>query len=232
MQLRLPHAWTVATGVGFAVAFPVFLLFNQTALWGFRTALDVLFVMPDPGPIVDDPNRQIPTALQAARDPFYLGGFVVFGLAVSAAQLAVLRQRVRAAAWLATGGLGFLGVGLALLWPLSAVRAGNIPGPVEPFTIVLLGGGLTGILQSQYLRRRGLLRGAWVGRWLLGLVIGCGASLAVFLALGVLGLLLPGLNPRWGGTMAIFGLVVGLAAGAATSSRNGEVLRSGSSAAA
>lgn len=92
---------------------------------------------------------------------------------------------VRRAAWslLAAGGftviLGFEAVRPGLV-------AGGHPAPIEPVMIALGGGGLAGLLQWLYLRRRSVDGTRWLGFWIGGLAAGLVAAIVALTLVGPL----------------------------------------------
>ncbi|MEZ4584831.1 MAG: hypothetical protein R2909_00315 [Gemmatimonadales bacterium] len=112
--------------------------------------------------------------------------------------------------WILAGPLGFVGP-LLVIWALTSIW-GDIPGPVEPFTIV--GGGLIGVgsLQWWSLRRRGVSSGRWLALWCLGLPLGMAAFMLVYT---VVDSVLPG-SIGWAAEVGLIGFAIGSVAAAAS----------------
>jgi hypothetical protein len=118
--------------------------------------------------------------------------------------------------WILAGPIGFIAISL-LIWPITAVW-GNIPGPVEPFTIV--GGGLlmTAFLQWLSLRRRDIAATRWLILWLAGLPLGMVVFMLAYTLLDAV--ILPGseYSIGWAGEVALIGFFIGGTAGAISGS--------------
>ena len=108
-------------------------------------------------------------------------GLPLAGAMFSAAQTVALKgSGIRFWRWILAGPIGFL-VPLLIVWPLTGIW-GDIPGPVEPLTIV--GGGLVGTAAAQWImavkkdRKDGF---KWLALWSIGLALGMLAYLASYL---------------------------------------------------
>jgi hypothetical protein len=111
------------------------------------------------------------------------------------------RSAVDLRLWVLAGPLGFI-VPVLLIWPFTAIW-GDIPGPVEPFTIV--GGGLIGMACFQWysLRRKGIGSKRWLFLWISGLPLGMIAFMGTYL---LLDLVLP---ISWAAEVGLIGFATG-----------------------
>ena len=93
-----------------------------------------------------------------------------------------------------------------VIWPLIYLGIwGNIPGPVEPLTLLIGGGSLAGVAQFTLLRRQNVNASKWLGFWILGLVLSVIPTALVFTLLaGPLGV-----TPSWPVEVGLTGLLVG-----------------------
>ncbi len=206
MKISRVPGWTAACAIGFGLGFPAHILLEQMAGGvDFRTTMHLVF-----GP-VEDPVAMV----VSLRDSFYTGsilGLLTFGTILGVAQGMALRGRLpRITPWVLSGPVGFLAVTIVAVWPLHAsIGWGKIAGPVEPIVITLGGGSLVAVLQWLYLRRLGFRASRWLGRWVGGLAVSQLIAIPLFIFLeDVLGLLIP-----WGLGLTIFGVLLGIVAGA------------------
>ena len=135
-------------------------------------------------------------------------GLPLAGAVVSSCQAWALRGRLsRLWQWILCGPAGFA-VMILVIWPFTAIW-GDIPGPVEPFTIV--GGGLlvTAILQWWFLRRRGIAAKRWLILWVAGLPLGIVVFMLAYTLLDAV--VFPGseYSIGWAGEVALIGLFIG-----------------------
>lgn len=136
-------------------------------------------------------------------------GLPLAGVVFSTFQATALRHSsVPLRSWILTGPVGFVLPAL-LIWPFTAVW-GDIPGPVEPFTIV--GGALvgTGVLQWLTLRRKGMRSVRWLVLWILGIPFGMVAFAAAYVVLDLV------VDINWAAEVGLIGFGIGSCAAAAS----------------
>ncbi len=134
-------------------------------------------------------------------------GLPLAGAILSSCQAFVLRDLLpHVRTWVLAGPLGFAVV-ILLIWPFTAIW-GDIPGPVEPFTIV--GGGLltTAIIQWLSLRRQGIAATRWLVLWIVGLPLGMVVFMGIYMLIDLVG------SVVWAGEIALIGFCVGATAAA------------------
>ena len=142
-----------------------------------------------------------------AERVFLLGlvlGLPLGGTIFASFQAWVLRGSLRRPwLWVSCGAAGFL-VPILVIWPLRAIW-GDIPGPVEPFTVA--GGGMlgVGILQWWLLRRQGVDARRWLALWIVGLPLG----MVVFVIVVGAAKLVVGAWPPWPLEIALYGVFIG-----------------------
>jgi hypothetical protein len=185
--------WAVANAIGMSIAFLAFIQTLMFLTFGLDFELHwsaEMIESLDPA----EAERLLRTGLAL--------GLPLAGAILTCSQVLAMRRRLpHVRAWVLAGPLGFTGITL-LIWPFTAIW-GDIPGPVEPFTIV--GGGLmmTGILQWLSLRRQGIRATRWLFLWLAGMPLG----MVVFMGLYLLvALVIP---VSWAGEVALIGFSVG-----------------------
>jgi hypothetical protein len=195
--------WTLANALGMALGFLTFIQTLNFIGFGFE---------------FESHWSEAAIEAWAAAHPanaervFRLGlmlGLPLAGTIFTACQAWVLRGDLRRPwLWVSCGAAGFL-VPILVIWPLTAIW-GDIPGPVEPFTIV--GGGLLGvaILQWLLLRRRGVYVTRWLVLWIVGLPLG----MVVFVVVVGAAKLLIGAWPPWPLEIALYGVFIGGSAAA------------------
>lgn len=190
---RLVARWTITNAIGMSLAF---LAFIQTLMFlAFGLSFELHW------------SSELVGSLEAAEAERLLRigllvGFPLAGAIFTSCQVLAVRDFLpRARTWILTGPLGFATV-ILLIWPFTAIW-GDIPGPVEPFTIV--GGGLlmTGILQWLSLRRQDVPATRWLLLWLAGLPLG----MVVFM--GLYSLLDLVMSVSWAGEVALIGFSLG-----------------------
>lgn len=190
--------WTLANGIGMALGF---LAFIQTLMFlGFGLDFGSHWSVADVEALEstigsDSMERLLRLGL--------VTGLPLAGLLFATSQAWVLRRFLpRLWFWVLTGPAGFAAM-ILVIWPFTAIW-GDIPGPVEPLTIV--GGGMlaTGVLQWLLLRRRGVHATRWLTLWLLGLPLGMLVTTAVIVGAGeTVG------YPPWPLEVALIGFFVG-----------------------
>lgn len=188
----MPWTWILANGIGMSLGFLVFietLMFLGFGL-DFASHWSVAAV----------------EGLEGAERLLRIGlviGLPLAGAVFAASQAWALRGRLsRLWQWVLCGPAGFAAM-ILVVWPFTAIW-GDIPGPVEPFTIV--GGGLlmTGVLQWLLLRRRGVDARRWLLLWIAGLPLGMVVTAAVIYGAGeVVG------YPPWPLEIGLVGFLIG-----------------------
>lgn len=135
-------------------------------------------------------------------------GLPLAGVVVAGCQAWALRGRLSHLwQWILCAPAGF-GAMILVIWPFTAIW-GDIPGPVEPFTIV--GGGLlvAGTFQWLLLRRRGVHATKWLVLWILGLPLGMIVFILAYTLLDTV--IAPGepYSISWAGEVALIGFSIG-----------------------
>lgn len=211
MKPRPQIAWILANALGMSLGFLVFIETLMFLSFGF-----------------DFENHWSEAAVRGLEDAERLlriglvSGLPLAGAVLAASQAWALRGRLSSRwQWVLCGPAGFAAM-ILVIWPFTAIW-GDIPGPVEPLTIV--GGGLltTGVLQWLLLRRRGIDATRWLTLWIVGLPLGMVVTAAVIYGAGeVVG------YPPWPLEVALIGFFLGGSAaalsGRAMLARNRQVL--------
>lgn len=183
--------WVFLNGIGMALAFLTFL----HVLFALAFGLD--FERYWSQSAVED--------LENAEQVMRLGlviGLPLAGAVFTSVQATFLRRyAVDLRSWILAGPLGFV-LPLLVIWPLTAIW-GDIPGPVEPFTIVA--GGLVGTAVFQWLalRRRGIESKRWLILWCVGLPLGMVAFMLGYLLLDTVA------SIGWAAEVALIGFAIG-----------------------
>lgn len=129
----------------------------------------------------------------------------LWGVILGLAQARVLKAVVPIVPWILATAMGFSGA-VVVIWPLIYLEMwGNIPGPVEPMTLLIGGGSLAGVAQFTLLRRQKVNAGKWLGFWILGLVLSIIPLAVVFTLLARMGV-----TPSWPVEVALTGSLVGV----------------------
>ncbi len=183
--------WVAANALGFGLGFVAVLQAGMLIDFGFDWKMHWRWIEQPPN--------------QGAFE--YLSVFVSMlagGTVVGSAQALSLRsQTIPSRQWILSAVAGFGAIAIAVDWPLIAAGLlGVIPGPVEPIIVVIGGGGATGVVQYAMLRRRGVAAPKWLARWIVRLVAGFVATIAVMLSLEALDTSLP-----WATDVFVGGLV-------------------------
>lgn len=186
--------WILANGIGMALGFLAFL----HVLFALAFGLDFeLYWSETAVEEVENAERLLRLGLAV--------GLPLAGVIFTSCQAIVLRRSpVDLRAWILSGPIGF-GAVLLFIWPLTSIW-GDIPGPVEPFTIV--GGGLlaVGVLQWLTLRRGGMNRARWLALWILGLPLGMVVFMGVYLVIDLV------VTVGWAGEVTLIGFSIGSSA--------------------
>ena len=183
-------------GVGMALAFLTFLLVLFALALGFE--FDLYWS--------EAAVEEVENAEQLLRVGLAIG-LPLSGLVFSSSQAtALLRSAVPLRPWVLAGPIGFILPSL-LIWPFTAIW-GDIPGPVEPFTIV--GGALLGtaVLQWLSLRRTGLQPIRWLILWILGLPVGMVAFAILYVLIDAF------IDVGWAAEVILIGFAIGSCAAA------------------
>lgn len=202
MKERFLAKWILANGTGMAL--------------GFWTFLHLLFAIAFG---LDFEKYWSETAVEGIENAEQLLrwgaaiGLPLAGAVFTSIQAPFLRNSsVGLRWWILAGPAGFV-VPLLVIWPLTSVW-GDIPGPVEPFTIV--GGGLVGVAALQWwsLRRNGVTSKRWLFLWCLGLPLGMIAFMLGYILLDAV--ILPGSESSigWAWEVGLIGFAIGSVAAA------------------
>lgn len=188
--------WILASGTGMALGFLAFLY--VLFFLGFGFDFD-LYWSETAVESIEDPERLLRLGLVI--------GLPLAGAIFTSFQAVVLRNSsVDLRLWILAGPAGFI-LPLLFIWPFVAIW-GDIPGPVEPFTIV--GGGLIGTAVFQWwsLYRRGMESKRWLILWVIGLPLGMVASGVAYYLIGLV-------SPvGWAAQVGLIGFAVGSCAAA------------------
>lgn len=187
--------WILANGLGMALGFLAFL--NIVFFVAFGLQFDLYWT---------EPQDDLQNAEQLLRRALVLG-LPLAGAILTSFQAIVLRDySIDLRSWILMGPIGFV-VPLILIWPFTAIW-GDIPGPVEPFTIV--GGGLIGTAVFQWwtLRRKGAGSKRWVLLWSAGLPLGVVTFMVAYTVIDRM-------HPMsWAGEVGLIGFAMGSTAAA------------------
>ena len=202
-ERRLLVRWTVANATGMALAL---LTVVQTVMFmGFGFDFDLHW-----SEEATESIREVMGPEQAERllRISLAIGLPLAGVVVASCQAWALRGRLfRLWQWIPCAPLGFAAM-ILVIWPLTAIW-GDIPGPVEPFTIV--GGGLlaSAVLQWLLLRRRGIDATRWLVLWIVGLPLGMIVFMLAYPLLDAA--IAPGeqYSIPWPGEVALIGFSIG-----------------------
>lgn len=154
MTTRSRSAWVTACAIGFAIGFPIFLVFTE-AIFG--------------------------TSTRARGLVGHLLGLALFGAVVGTCQALVLRNITNARRWVIAGALGFALVTL-IIFPLYFFGLWPTPLPIEPLVITLCAGTFAGGLQWQSEGRAPAVW-RWLKFWIVGLAAGVAVGAMVMPAL-------------------------------------------------
>lgn len=188
--------WSLLNGIAMALAFLTFL----HVLFALAFGLDFGRYWSESA--VED--------LENAERTLRLGlaiGLPLAGAVFTSIQATFLRRyAVGLRSWILAGPIGFVLPAL-VIWPLTAIW-GDIPGPVEPFTIVA--GGLVGtaVLQWLALRRSGMESKRWLILWCVGLPLGMVAFMLAYLLLDTV------VSIGWAAEVGLIGFAIGACAAA------------------
>ena len=152
--------WILCSGVGMSL--------------GFMTFMNFLFCLAFGMDFDNYWSAEATESIDNAEQLLRIGlavGLPLAGAVFATAQTLALRDfSIRYWQWILAGPVGFL-VPLLIIWPLTSIW-GDIPGPVEPLTIV--GGGLMGTAAIQWwtVRKGGKSAFKWLVLWGVGLLLG------------------------------------------------------------
>jgi hypothetical protein len=183
--------WILANGTGMALGFLIFINILFFLAFGFE--FERYWIDPSEGGL-ENPEQILRRGLVI--------GLPLAGTILTSLQAALLRRfAVDLRLWVLAGPLGFI-VPVLLIWPFTAIW-GDIPGPVEPFTIV--GGGLIGMALFQWysLYRKGIGSKRWLFLWISGLPIGMIAFMGTYLLIDLV------LSIGWAAEVGLIGFATG-----------------------
>jgi hypothetical protein len=194
--------WTIANATGMALGFLAFIQILMFLAFGLDFGLHWS------SEVVDKWAAENPEDAERLLRIGLVAGLPLAGAVVSSSQAWALRGRLsRLWQWILCGPAGFA-VMILVIWPFTAIW-GDLPGPVEPFTIV--GGGLlvTAILQWWFLRRQGIAAKRWLVLWVAGLPLGIVVFMLAYTVLDAV--IFPGAENSiaWAGEVALIGLFIG-----------------------
>ena len=198
--------WIIASGTGMALGFLTFI--NVLMVLGFGLNFDLWW---SEAAVEGFEEGEAERLLRVGL----IIGLPLAGVIFTSCQAAVLRDSsVNLRFWILAGPLGFV-LPLLIIWPLTAIW-GDIPGPVEPLTIV--GGGLIGtaVLQWWSLYRDGMESKRWLVLWVVGLPLGIAAYMVTYTIIDMVA------SVSWAGEVALIGFAVG---GGAAALSGGALLR-------
>lgn len=143
---------------------------------GFLTFLNVLFFLAFGLEFENYWSDEATESIEKERAEYLLRVGLAIGLPLAGAiftvsqTLALRNFGIRYLYWILAGPIGFM-VPMAIIFPITSIW-GDIPGPVEPLTIV--GGGLIGTAAVQWIAVRKGRKGGfkWLLLWSIGLVLG------------------------------------------------------------
>jgi len=194
--------WTIANAIGMSLGF---LAFIETLMF---LAFGLDFGRHWSSEAVGNLATENPEHAERLLRIGLVVGLPLAGAIFTSCQALIGRDLLRPVrTWILAGPLGFAAV-IVLIWPFTAIW-GDIPGPVEPFTIV--GGGLlvTAMLQWWSLRRRDIAATQWLVLWLAGLPLGMVVFILAYAFVDAV--ILPGseYSIAWAAEVALIGFVVG-----------------------
>lgn len=196
VERRVLARWTLANAIGMSLGF---LAFIQTLMFlGFGLDLGMHWS----SEAVENLGTEDPEYAERLLRIGLVVGLPLAGTILTSCQAFVVRRLLpRVRTWILAGPLGFSAV-ILLIWPLTAIW-GDIPGPVEPFTIV--GGGLltTAVVQWSYLRRHDIAATRWLVLWLAGLPLGMVVFMGVYMLVDLV------VSVGWAAEVALIGFLVG-----------------------
>lgn len=188
--------WVLANAIGMSLGF---LAFVQTLMF-LAFGLDFGRHWSSEG--VEHLTAENPEYVERLLRIGLVVGLPLAGAIFTSCQALILRRLLPSVrTWILAGPLGFATV-ILLIWPFTAIW-GDLPGPVEPFTIV--GGGLltTAVIQWFSLRRRGIAATRWLVLWLVGLPLGMVVFMGIYMLMDLV------VSVGWAGEVALIGFCVG-----------------------
>ena len=188
--------WILASGTGMALGFLTFL----NVLFALAFGLEFELYWSDTAVEgIEDAERLLRLGL--------IIGLPLAGAIFTSFQAVVLRNSsINLRSWILAGPFGFL-LPLLFVWPFTAIW-GDIPGPVEPFTIV--GGGLIGTAVFQWwsLYRNGMESKRWLILWVIGLPLGMVAFMVAYTLIDMV------FSVGWAAEVGLIGFAIGSCAAA------------------
>lgn len=203
MNAKQPFVpWTFANAIAMSLGF---LAFIQTLMF---LSFGLNFELHWSSDMAQSFQSENPEAAEKLLRVGLAVGLPLAGVILTSCQaLVVHRLLPGVGTWILAGPLGFAAV-MLLIWPFTAIW-GNIPGPVEPFTIV--GGGLlmTGVIQWWHLRRLDISATRWLILWLAGLPLGMVVFMLIYTLLDSVVFPESGYSIGWVGEVALIGFFIG-----------------------
>lgn len=189
MFSRTRKGWAAACCIGFGTLFVAFTLgrllgsFSWASDWPDVTTLSSM----DPATGFGGANPEIAAEMYRGNAIYHFVHLTVFGGVIGWLQTRALRTpEIRTLPWVALTALGF-----ASLFVFEALRPGIVtgghPAPAEPLLIGIGGGGLAGLFQWMYLRRKDIGATKWLAWWIAGLCAGAVLAAVILTLLGFLG---------------------------------------------
>lgn len=193
--------WILWSGVGMSV--------------GFLTFLNFLFFLAFGLNFENYWSEEATEGIENAEQLLRIGlavGLPLAGTVFTTTQTFALRSfGIRYWRWILAGPVGFL-VPALIIWPITGIW-GDIPGPVEPLSIV--GGGLVGTAAVQWImvsnRKKGLFK--WLVLWSIGLALGMLVYVASYSLSDSVKILY---STSWATEIGVIGFLAGSLAAAAT----------------
>jgi hypothetical protein len=182
--------WTLASGTGMALGFLAFV--NVVFVFAFGLQFDLYWT---------DAQKDLDNAEDLLRRALLVGLPLAGGILTSSQALVMRNYAVDLRTWILTGPIGFV-VPVLLIWPFTAIW-GDIPGPVEPFTVV--GGGLLGTAALQWwaLHRRGMKSKRWLLLWSAGIPLGAVVFMLIYVLISTV------YSIGWAGEVGLIGFAIG-----------------------
>lgn len=197
MRNRFLPKWALINGAGMAL--------------GFWTYINVLMALAFGLHFEEYWSEAAVAGLENSEHLLRVGsaiGLPLAGVVFTSLQAPLLRKSsVDLRWWILAGPVGFI-IPLTVIWLLTAIW-GNIPGPVEPFTIV--GGGLVGVAALQWwsLRLKGVSSKRWLILWCLGLPLGMVAFMLAYMVLDALIIPDSEYSIAWAAEVGLIGFAIG-----------------------
>jgi hypothetical protein len=229
MFSRTRRGWAAACLIGFGTLFVAFSLGDllRPLFWPSSWPDYTTLPSPDPTTGFGGVDPEIAADMYHAIVLYHVVHVTVFGGVIGWLQARVLQTpQVHAVKWVILTVLGFDSIFVFELFRPGMV-SGGYPGPAEPLLIGVVGGGLAGLFQWLYLRRRNINTTKWLALWIAGLCTGAALSALVLTLLGFLGPFMRGaLSPSALFVVGqfVFYLIYGLTVGATAGLMSGRAM--------